>query len=41
MTIDTTGANAEKSDDLSGTAVIAPDTTTSQDHWDPENPPSL
>lgn len=41
ITIDTTGADAEESDDLSGTAVIEADTETDSDSWDPANPPSL
>jgi hypothetical protein len=41
VTVDTTGANAAKDDDLSGTAVIQADTSTSQDSWYPSNPPSL
>jgi hypothetical protein len=41
ITIDTTGPDAEESDDLSGTAVIEADTETSQDSWVPSSPPSL
>ena len=41
ITIDTTGPNASKDDDLSGTAVIQADTSTSQDSWYPNNPPSV
>ncbi|MYL16822.1 hypothetical protein GLW36_09220 [Halorubrum terrestre] len=41
MSVNTTGSNASKNDDLSGTAVLEPATSTSQDKWDPKNPPSL
>lgn len=39
ITVDTSGANASPEDDLSGTAVLQPGTTTTQDNWDPTNPP--
>lgn len=41
VSVNTTGSNASKNDDLSGTAVLEPATSTSQDKWDPKNPPSL
>jgi hypothetical protein len=41
ITIDTTGANASQDDKLGGTAVIEADTETSDDIWEPKNPPSL
>jgi hypothetical protein len=40
ISIDTTGANAATTDDLSGTAVLQPAVVTDQDLWYPDNPPS-
>ena len=41
VSIDTTGPNASKTDDLTGTAVLEPAVVTTQNSWEPENPPSV